>query len=460
MLSMGRIAAALIAGLVLVGSAHAQGVNPNSSQNVTPAAAPAGSATIEARRKALFARMLADPSNLDVAFEYAALSQQAGDLEAAISTLERMLIFAPGLPRLQFELGVLYYRLGAYETAGTYFRAVEAAEDVPPDVASLVALYLSGVERGASGNQFRASVTTGLRYQSNANAGPANPTITLNGLPPLQLNAGALSQPDVNAFVSGSLSSSIDLESQGDTFDVSLQGFASLYRALGMLNAGIVELRAGPTFNLGRFSIDNASLGFYGIGGAAMLGGSLYLANGGAGAALEFVLDARTEVTLRGEAAYDSYFNSAMRPTAALRSGMHYSAEAGIDYRLTPEVELFLKARFDRRGARRGYLSTMQIGGEAGVAFMFDSPVEALDGAWRISVSGGARHLVADAPDPVFSATTPEQTSQVFVQGSLTVPLPNSFAYQLGASFTQSMSNYPFGRYRNFAVSTALTKGF
>ena len=34
--------------------------------------------------------MLQDPSNLDVAFEYASLSSQVGDYEAAISTLERM----------------------------------------------------------------------------------------------------------------------------------------------------------------------------------------------------------------------------------------------------------------------------------------------------------------------------------------------------------------------------------
>ena len=70
---------------------------------------------IEARRQALLRQMLQDPSNLDVAFEYASLSSQVGDYEAAISTLERMLIFAPNTPRLQLELGMLYYKLGASE---------------------------------------------------------------------------------------------------------------------------------------------------------------------------------------------------------------------------------------------------------------------------------------------------------------------------------------------------------
>ena len=67
------------------------------------------------RRQDLLRLMLQDPSNLDVAVEYASLSSQVGDYEAAVSTLERMLIFAPNTPRLQLELGILYYRLGSYE---------------------------------------------------------------------------------------------------------------------------------------------------------------------------------------------------------------------------------------------------------------------------------------------------------------------------------------------------------
>ena len=54
-----------------------------------------GPPEIEARREALLKRMLSNPSDLDVAFEYANLSAQVGDYEGAISALERMLIYAP-----------------------------------------------------------------------------------------------------------------------------------------------------------------------------------------------------------------------------------------------------------------------------------------------------------------------------------------------------------------------------
>ena len=101
-----------------------------------------GPSDVEARRQALLARMLQNPGDLDTAFEYAELSSQVGDYEAAISTLERMLIFAPNTPRLQLELGILYYRLGSYDVARSYFAQVVSNPSVPPEIAAKVRLYL------------------------------------------------------------------------------------------------------------------------------------------------------------------------------------------------------------------------------------------------------------------------------------------------------------------------------
>jgi hypothetical protein len=52
-----------------------------------------GPPDVEARREAMLQQMIARPSDLDLAFTYANLSAQVGDYEAAISTLERMLIY-------------------------------------------------------------------------------------------------------------------------------------------------------------------------------------------------------------------------------------------------------------------------------------------------------------------------------------------------------------------------------
>src|SRR5579863_4275340 len=86
---------------------------------------------LQAQKEQLFQQTLHDPGNLETAFAYANVSAKLGDNEAAVSALERMLLFNPNLPRVQLELGALYFRMGSYDIARTYFERAEAAN--PPD---------------------------------------------------------------------------------------------------------------------------------------------------------------------------------------------------------------------------------------------------------------------------------------------------------------------------------------
>jgi hypothetical protein len=66
-----------VAGLAMCGPAlaHAEGDAKVAVQRLGPP-------EVEARRDALLRQMLANPSNLDLAFEYATLSSQVGDSSA------------------------------------------------------------------------------------------------------------------------------------------------------------------------------------------------------------------------------------------------------------------------------------------------------------------------------------------------------------------------------------------
>src|SRR3954466_15042789 len=103
-------------------------------------------AKLLAQKEALFQQMLRDPGNLDTTFTYADVSARLGDNEAAVSALERMLLFNPDLPRVQLELGALYFRMGSYEISRSYFEKALAANP-PPDVAARINTYLGQVGR-------------------------------------------------------------------------------------------------------------------------------------------------------------------------------------------------------------------------------------------------------------------------------------------------------------------------
>jgi len=108
----------------------------------TPAAAEDDRAALQAKKDQLFQQMLANPSNLDVLFAYADVSAKLGDNEAAISALDQMLLFNPNLPRVDLELGALYFRLGSFDVAQSYFEKALAANP-PPEVKDRVNQYLA-----------------------------------------------------------------------------------------------------------------------------------------------------------------------------------------------------------------------------------------------------------------------------------------------------------------------------
>ncbi len=437
---------------------HAQNIDPTSQHNVVGTASATGLQAIEARRKQLFARMLADPSNLDVAFEYAALSERAGDLEGAIATLERMLVFAPGLPRLQYELGVLYYRLGSFNTARSYFTTVLASPEVPDDIRTQIGAYMGTIEDKERGTQSFGVASIGVRYQTNANAGPDSALISLNGID-FTLDPGSLGTADSNGFVTARLHHSTDLQSQGDRFEIDLSGYGALYADQTGLNTGLAELTLGPNLNLQRYHISNARLSLRAVLGAALLGGNPYNASWGVNVDLKAGLDARTRLTLGAEARNERYFDSNERPNVSERSGPRYSATARIDYVLSPELMLFAAISADRAEAERDYLSSWRAGATLGLAWELKGLGDP-QAPWHVTASVAFDGKLADAPDPVISLTDAERTSVATLSTGLSIPLAEALTLEAAASYAVSSSNYDMSNYDNLGVSLALSRRF
>lgn len=414
---------------------------------------------LQQRRSMLFQRMLERPDDLDSAFEYAALSVQAGDLEAAVSTLERMLIFAPGLPRLQLELGVLYYRLAAYETARSYFEAAVAGPNVPDEVRGRVEQYLGGIDIAGRTTRFSGQVRAGIRYQTNANRAPLDSTIILNGLP-FTLDPGSLGSSDGNVYAAGVFHLSHNLASQGDTLEVDLVTYASKQFEREELDVALAELTVGPAFNLGRFGIENGALGVYGIVSGVVVDGYAYSGAVGAGTRLVLRPTPRLSTTAAFEYRHREYDNSPAAPTADNRDGYELRLLGNAAYIFSPTLTLTGSGYIQRTEAQRGFLTYTEGGATASLAVSFASPFGVGSAPWIVSPTAGFVVRRYDDPDPVISPTTVERDTEAFVGANLVVPMRDNWALLAETEYRNVSSNYPTRDYDNFSVSLSLVKGF
>ncbi len=260
---MSRILKHTIAGLALVVAGLIGGAA--SPQELSAA----DRAQLEAQKEALFQQTLKDPANLDVTFAYADISAKLGDNEAAVSALERMLLFNPNLPRVQLELGALYFRRGSYDIARTYFERAAAAN--PPDeVKKRIQTYLAEISRRSSPQRLTGFAFFGAQYQSDANIAGSSAPFSI------PLSPQFVKRQDYIVFGTGSVLYSYDLGNQaGDTFELGGTAYVNHYGAVERLNLGLVEATAGPRFNFKEPlpGVNAVSLKPYVIGNEVTLGG-------------------------------------------------------------------------------------------------------------------------------------------------------------------------------------------
>lgn len=426
---------------------------------VQPQVASGDIRQIQARRDDLFKAMLARPDDLDAAFEYAALSVQAGDLEAAIGTLERMLIFSPGLPRLQLELGLLYYRLSAFETARGYFESAVSGSGVPPEVRAKVDQYLAGIDSAVETTRFAGQVRAGIRYQSNANRAPTDGTIMLNGLPFL-LDGNSRGSSDGNVYGAGIFHLSQNLASQGDTLEIDLLTYGSKQFERDELDVALAELTIGPAFDMGRFGIDDAALGVYGIASLVAVDGAFYSSAVGAGARYVVQPAPGSSFTTALEYRYRGYRDSDGAPTASDRDGDEVRAYAAAAVVVAPDMALSGSAYIQRVSADRDYLAYTEGGFSAGPRYSFASPFGDDRGAWTASLNAGALFRDYDDPDPLIDLTQDEHDWEAFVGGGLTVPIMDRVALLGETEYRHVDSNYSTRNHDNVSVTLSVARSF
>jgi hypothetical protein len=420
-----------------------------------------GPPAVEARREALLQQMIASPSDLDLAFEYAQLSSQVGDYEGAISALERVLIYAPNTPRIQLELGILYYRLGAYEVARSYFEQALANPSVPPSVAAQIRLYLQQLALAADPPPFSATWFSAIRWESNANAGPGTQSVTLNGID-FTLDQQSVGRSGWSALNIGTLHYAWDLKNQGDRLEFDALAYSTAYfdSKLSDIDLDFFEMTFGPSFNMRRWNLDKTRTYLYGIGDLAYLGYDEYFWAPGAGFRLLSFGAERSVIDARIETRWRDFQDSSDLPLNSDRTGWQTRFGATYSYYMTPGFVVTTQLYGQREDARVGYWSDWEIAFSGGFAWTFNNPLWQARFPWTLQAGGGVIRRSYDDPDPTIDPFEAEEDTMWWTRGALVLPVAETWALVPSVEYRDQNSNYDIRTYIDLMTMLGVQKRF
>src|SRR5438046_1859506 len=195
----------------------------------------------------LFEQLLKDPKNIDLTLRYAEAVAKLGNLEAAISSLERLLLLDRNYPGVRLQLAELYRRLNSFEMARSYLTQAEQEPGAGEQARARIQALRADIDRASSGSRFAVNLVTGLRYQTNASAEPAGADIIAGGVPQT-LSTVFRGKPGWDLCATGNVQHSYDL---GDgKLETNGLAYVSQQFAHSWLNVAALEVNSGPRFDI------------------------------------------------------------------------------------------------------------------------------------------------------------------------------------------------------------------
>lgn len=212
---------------------------------------PSEEAALRAEQQEQFAAMFEAPDDVSLMFQYAVTSIRLQDYEAAITTLERILIYNPNLPRVKTELGASYFRIGSYPVAKFYFEEVLNDDTAGPEMKERVQRFLDEIEKRTRTSYVTGRVGFDTIFTTNANFGPEDRNALFLGVPVTLTAPDATSQTDAGLALVGQISHIYDLSSA--TGDVWRSDLAASFTRYADTDDGATDLaifRTGPRLSL------------------------------------------------------------------------------------------------------------------------------------------------------------------------------------------------------------------
>jgi hypothetical protein len=414
----------------------------------------------ESEQEQLFQKMLRTPRDLAVTFAYVEVARANGDYEAAIGALERVLFFQPGLARVKYELGALYFRLGSYEMARRYFREALACADIDPVTKERIEASLPDADKQLQQNRFSGFMNSGIRYQTNANYAPSSGLVRLGGQD-LALLPSSNKRSDSSWFGLVGLSDDYDLNNQrGDTLETRFIGYATAQARFTDLDLGLFDLTFGPRLALAPDLLPGATIKPYLAGGNTWLGGSSYLETAGAGVTASFPINTRMTLEPGFEWRQVNVNTGDVLPVSTLNSGDWYTTGLGTSVQLSEQIGLQVRGSYRRATAAFDFNNYDQFEGEAALTFAFAPPVSSIPRNWSVSPYVRFVRTAFDSANPFIDPTTVEHDSEWITGFVLDMPVTRTFGISTTIEYDHTDSTLPNYRQNNLTTMVGPTARF
>ncbi len=405
------------------------------------------------RQEKLFEAMLAAPDNLDVMFEHALTSIALKDYEAAISTLERLLIFNPSLARAKVELGAAYFRLGAYENARYYFDDVLTNDNPPDDVRLRITAFMDEIGRRTQKTGAAGVATFGLTYSSNANLGPNDANVLLFGAPAV-LDPDFVASDDIGARATLNGRHFIDLDQpNGDVWLTDVSIFALHYLDENRGDIDSVTMRTGPRLSLSDETFGPKVRPFI-EGDIVVSGGQTLYTTIGIGAEYSDTINDEWNVFASAQSSWREYIdrNDFDGSTHRVNLGATYSPDTSMGITGLVYVETDFAAADQN--------SNYEFGTRLSGTYRYDSGFAFSDRLWSLSGFVGGSYRRFQDPDPVTSATFSREDFDLRTGVSHIFSLTGGWFVQADADFLLRDSNVSNFDIDNIGVALSVGRSF
>jgi hypothetical protein len=410
----------------------------------------------QARYQEIYQALLADPGNVALLAAFAKEASRIGNYEAAIGALESILVQNPGLNQVRVELGVMYYRVRAYDVSRYHLERALASGTLPPKVERRARSYLeTNVER-MDGTNVSGFVSAGLRWDTNPLMITDEDEIFGVDDDGDVFIGDSDSSPDDDfaGFLQGYLLWREDLGNQyGETWDTTASTYWRWQFQEHNADIGYTRITTGPRLTILPGKVDHFFFRPYLLGTLSLVEHDFSNATVGGGFNLSKRFGTWLTPYLRGEVRYrfaDDNDNE----------GILGEVRAGVSMALTEDLLIGFGGRWQITDAEADFRSSTALSAFVDISFRYDAPFALTRFPWELTLRGQFKAEDFDGVNPDIATGIDREDHEYRIVARNTVGLSSSWFLFVEGGAQWQQSNVPNYEADNQYVAVGATWRF